>query len=73
MPDYNDNYDYSLGTDENLARENDLLGFAEEIVNYVLNEFEGGDWKETFSILDDDDKRFLFKAIADGFNDSIDN
>lgn len=73
MPEnYEDKFDYSLGTDD-LARENDLLGFAEEIVNYVLNEFEGGDWKETFSILDDDDKRFLFKAIADGFNDSIDN
>jgi len=58
---------------EDFARENDILQFADEVITYVLNELDGGDWQGQFSGMTDDEKRVFYKAIADGFNDTIDN
>jgi hypothetical protein len=55
------------------AKENDILQFADEIVTYVLNELEGGMWREQFAALSIAEKKFLYAAIDDGFNDSVDN
>lgn len=56
-------------------KENDILQFAEEVVNYVLAEFNQNreDWYFQFQALNDADRKMLFRAIADGFNDSTDN
>lgn len=58
------------------ALENDVLEFAEDIVNYVLNELrenKGEDWEIRFSQLPDEGKRMLFTALSDAFGDSVDN
>ena len=57
------------------ARENDILGFAEEIINYVLAELRENqeEWYSTFQAMTAQEQVFLFRAIADGFNDSVDN
>lgn len=56
--------------------ENDVLQFADDIVNYVLNELRenlGEDWQIRFSALPDEGKRMLFTALSDAFGDSVDN
>jgi hypothetical protein len=62
-------------TNDEFARENDILGFAEEIVNYVLAELRENreDWYDQFQQLTAPEQAMLFRALADGFNDSVDN
>jgi len=57
------------------ARENDILGFAEEIINYVLAELRENreEWYATFQAMTAPEQAMLFRALADGFNDSVDN
>lgn len=58
---------------EDFTDENNIVQFADEIVTYVLNELEGGMWREQFAALSLEQKKFLYAAIDDGFNDSVDN
>ena len=65
---YNDEPDFSV--------ENDVLEFADEIINYILNELRenlGEDWNLKFQALTPEGQKMLFRALADGFNDSVDN
>jgi len=50
-----------------------VLEFADEIVTYVLNELEGGMWRGQFAALSLNQKKALFAAIDDGFNDTVNN
>lgn len=43
---------------------------ANEAFAYIMNEFEGGDWREQFDALSDAEKAALFIAIADAFSDT---
>lgn len=71
--DNGDSFDYSLGTD--YSRENDILQFAEEITNYILNELRENreEWYFKFQELTPAEQAFLFRALADAFNDSTEN
>ncbi len=62
-------------TNDDFARENDILGFAEEIVNYILAELRENqeEWYSTFQAMTAQEQAFLFRALADAFNDSVDN
>lgn len=57
------------------ALENDVLQFAEEIVNYILAELKENreEWYFTFQALPPEGQKMLFRALADGFSDSVDN
>lgn len=51
-----------------------VLEFASEIVDYMINEIQGGsDWYKRFDALSHSEKKALYKSIADGFNDSTDD
>jgi hypothetical protein len=54
----------------NPGRWNDLAGFAEEIVNYILNELEGGDWRERYEECTEEEREILFAFLVDAFGDS---
>jgi hypothetical protein len=47
-----------------------VLDFASEVFDYVMNELEGGDWRETFDAFSEREKAALFAALADAFNDT---
>lgn len=55
--------------------ENNVLQFADEIVNYVLAELRENreDWYYQFQALPPEGQQMLFRALADAFNDSVDN
>jgi aspartyl/asparaginyl-tRNA synthetase len=57
------------------ALENDVLQFAEEIVDYILAELRENheEWYDKFQALPAEGQKMLFTAIADGFNDSTEN
>lgn len=58
------------------ALENDVLEFADDIVNYVLNELRnnlGEDWQLRFAALPEEGRKMLFTALADAFGDSTEN
>lgn len=57
------------------TEENNVLGLAEDIINYVLNELRNNreDWYYQFNQLSPEGQKMLYRALADGFNDSVDN
>ena len=46
-----------------------VLEFADEVFQYVMNEFEGGDWREQFDAMTEPEKAAFFISLADGFSD----
>lgn len=57
------------------SKENDILQFAEEIIDYVLNELKNNreDWYYKFQDLTPEEQTMLFMALSDGFGDSTEN
>ena len=51
----------------------EVLNFASDIFNYVINELEGGFWRTRLEALTPDQRKLLFIALADAFNDSTEN
>jgi len=47
-----------------------VLGFADEVIQYVMNELEGGFWRLTFEEMTDPEKAAFFISLADAFSDS---
>jgi hypothetical protein len=47
-----------------------ILGLADDVFTYVMNELNGGCWKDEFEELPVSEKNALYIAIADAFSDN---
>lgn len=60
-------------TEQELGATDEVLDLSNEVFDYVMNELEGGTWRERFESFSPAEKIMLWICISDAFNDTTED